>query len=143
MPREENVEKRVHATRQRAAIDGVFEDAAGPLTAEEIWAGARRHFPRLSLRTVFRNLQERVETGGLSRVSFPGQSAAYEKPAPQHHPHFSCLGCRRIFSLKHETPDVRPLCKLPRGFKALGNEVTLFGYCASCGERRQRAKRDR
>lgn len=125
--------KRIHATRQRAALSEVLAEAVGPLTAEEVWERARKRFPRIGLRTVFRNLQERLEEGSLARVSFPGQPTAYEKPSPRHHPHFSCLKCANIFSLDCETPDVRPLCTLPPGFRAVGSEVTLFGYCSDCG----------
>ncbi|RRJ96884.1 transcriptional repressor [Opitutaceae bacterium TAV4] len=124
--------KRIHATRQRAALSEVLAEATGPLTAEEVWERARQRFPRIGLRTVFRNLQERVADGSLARVSFPGQPPAYEKPSPRHHPHFSCLKCGNIFSLDCETPDVRPHCSLPPGFEAVGCEVTLFGYCANC-----------
>jgi Fur family ferric uptake transcriptional regulator len=122
--------KRLHATRQRAAIAEVIAGAAGPLTAEEVWTLARRRLPRIGLRTVFRNLQEQVEEGALARVSFPGQPTSYEKPTPRHHPHFYCLRTGRIFSLDCETPDVRAQCPLPPGFVAVGCEVTIFGYSA-------------
>lgn len=132
MPPTNDQGKRIHATRQRAAISDVLAGAAGPLTAEEVWELARRRFPRIGLRTVFRNLQERVAEGVLARVSFPGQATSYEKPTPRHHPHFSCLKCGHIFSLECDTPDVLPHCPLPPGFAAVGNEVTIFGYCADC-----------
>ena len=135
-PAKKKTRQRSNTTRQRAAIDGVLAEAAGPLTAEDVWKRARKIFPRISLRTVFRNLQERAEERSLSRVSFPGQPAAYEKPARGHHPHFSCLKCGKIFRLDMETPDLRDSCDLPKGFKPVGCELTFYGHCATCGGNR-------
>ena len=124
--------KRLHATRQRAAINAALEGAKGPLSAEEVWKLARKAKPGIGLRTVFRNLQEQVDEQVLLRVVFPGQPPRYEKPSPRHHPHFVCLKCSGVFDLPGETPDVRGQCELPAGFEAVGSEVTLFGYCAEC-----------
>lgn len=136
-------EKRTNSTRQRAAINAVLQQAKGPLTAEEVWQGARRAKPGLGLRTVFRNLQEQVDEGLLFRVVFPGQPPRYERPADRHHPHFVCLSCGAVLDLPGETPDVRPLCTLPPGFEAVGAEVTLFGRCADCDTPRATPRRKR
>lgn len=124
--------RRSHSTRQRAAIFAALDGARGPLSAEEIWEIARKKKPGLGLRTVFRNLQEQVAEQSLLRVVFPGHPPRYEKPSPRHHPHFVCFDCGSVFDLPGETPDVRPLCRLPEGFEAAGAEVTLFGRCAEC-----------
>lgn len=126
--------KRTNSTRQRDAIGAVLEEARGPLTAEEVWEKARAVLPRVGLRTVFRNLQEQVDDGALLRVAFPGHPPRYERRSSRHHPHFVCLACGQIYDLPCETPDVRKLCKPPRGFSVDGAELTLFGRCAACGK---------
>ncbi|HEY9249214.1 MAG TPA: Fur family transcriptional regulator [Rariglobus sp.] len=135
--------KRIHATRQRSAISSALDEAKGPLSAEEVWKIARKTKPGLGLRTVFRNLQEQVDEMTLLRVVFPGQPPRYEKPSRQHHPHFVCLGCGAVFDLPGETPDVRTLCTLPAGYKAVGGEVTLFGHCAGCRAGKSGGRRTR
>lgn len=134
--------KRIHSTRQRAAIASALDGAAGPLTAEDVWAIARKSRPGLGLRTVFRNLQAGVESAALLRVVFPGQPPRYEKPSARHHPHFVCHRCGGVFDLPGETPDVRGRCRLPQGFEADGCEITLFGRCGDCSARAGRKRAD-
>lgn len=136
-----NPAKRIHATRQRAAISAALDGAKGPLTAEEVWGIARKAKPSLGLRTVFRNLQEQVEEMALLRVMFPGQPPRYERPSLRHHPHFVCLKCAAVFDLPGETPDVGTQCTLLPGFEVVGSEITLFGHCSDCRVKKPVRKR--
>ncbi len=119
---------------QREAVATVLTEAPGPLTAREVLAAARRKVPRVGRRTVFRHLQNLLESGSAVRVVFPGHPPRYEKAKAHHHPHFVCHVCGRVYDLPGETPDVAPLYTPPPGFLITGEEVVFYGRCPSCSE---------
>jgi len=123
-------------TRQREAIQAALEEAERPLKFEELLERARRRFPRIGERTVFRNVREMLDEHTLVRVYLPGQPARYEIPTGDHRPHFICRKCNNVFVLPEETPDVLPAYrdKIPDAFIPEGEEVIIYGECRECPE---------
>ncbi len=117
-------------TRQRRAIQDVFDAAERPLSPEEILLRAMRHIPHLGQATVYRTIAAFLEEARIVPVSIPGHAPRYEKAGLKHHHHFACTGCGRVFEL--------PGCPyngkadVPEGFAVEGHEVILYGHCASC-----------
>lgn len=122
------MERRIH-TRQKAAIRDAFLEADRPLSPDEVLEGAQRHHPALGKATVYRNIQSLVDDGWLLAVEIPGDSARYEVAGKEHHHHFQCNQCRRLYELDGCIP-FKP--NLPRGFRATGHEFFLYGLCAQC-----------
>jgi Fur family ferric uptake transcriptional regulator len=117
-------------TKQKAAIRDAFIDANRPLSPEEALAGAQRLHPALSIATVYRNIQSLVLEGWLQPVEIPGKSTRYEVAGKEHHHHFQCNDCGKLFELEGCALPAKP--KLPRGFRATGHEFFLYGICADC-----------
>jgi Fur family ferric uptake transcriptional regulator len=124
----------VRSTKQKRALEHVFGRAERPLSVEEAWAEVRRVEPKVALATVYRNVRSMVEDGQLSLVHFPGQATRYELEGKGHHHHFECRSCNRAFELSGCDDNVR--FKMPRGFKAHGHEIVVYGLCAACAEKR-------
>lgn len=122
------MQRRVH-TSQRAAIRDTFIEEDRPLSPEEVLQGASRHHPGLGKATVYRNIQSLVAEGWLQPVELPGDSTRYEVTGKQHHHHFQCQRCKRLYELDGCLP-FKP--KLPRGFRVTGHEFFLYGLCAEC-----------
>lgn len=120
------------SSAQRDAVAAALRAAAGPLTAGEVLAHARRATPRLGRRTVFRHLHALLESGAAVRVVFPGHPPRYEPAQPRHHPHLICHGCARVFDLPGDTPDIAPHYTAPPGFTITGEEVIFYGRCPAC-----------
>ena len=121
----------VRKTRQREAIYQVLDDAPGPLSMDEILKAGRAVHPTLGQRTVYRNIQEMIADGSLIRLEFPGQATRYERPAVDHHPHFICRVCGKVFDLPGQTPDIASQYQAPSGIVLDGEEVVFFGRCAN------------
>lgn len=118
------------STRQRAAIRAAVDHAARPLLAQEVLELAQQDVPGLGLATVYRNLKSLVEVDELQVVQLPGENPRYERAGHQHHHHFQCRGCQRVFDV-HACPG--NLARLaPAGFSVQDHELTLYGLCASC-----------
>jgi Fur family ferric uptake transcriptional regulator len=123
----------VRQTRQRQAIRRVFEDAQRPLGANEVLEAAGAHAPGLGIATVYRALKRLVEEGFLDSVELPGEAPRYEPAGKQHHDHFRCRRCARVF-------EVECSVRLPklRGFVVEDHEVVLAGLCPQCASGRRR-----
>ncbi len=117
-------------TRQKRAIRDVFERAERPLSTEEIYAEAHDAIRSLGIATVYRSIRALLDEGWLTAVEVPGRTPLYERAGKLHHHHFVCTGCTRVYELEGCSSEVRG--ELPRGFRATGHEVTIYGECATC-----------
>ena len=117
-------------TRQKEAIRSAFLQAKRPLSPEEILALAQASVNGLSIATVYRNVASLVEEGWLAPVELPGEARRYEVAGKEHHHHFSCTSCGKVFELQGCGIEVKH--KLPRGFRASGHEFFIYGSCADC-----------
>jgi Fur family ferric uptake transcriptional regulator len=119
-------------TSQREAIRRAFEDSGRPLTAQEALERAQPHADGIGIATVYRNLKALVEGGWLATVELAGEPCRYERAALDHHQHFQCSQCQRVFDI----PDC-PCGVLddlvPAGFQVQRHEIVLYGTCPDCG----------
>lgn len=117
-------------TRQKQAIRDSFTKADRPLSPEEARTLSQQNVPGLSIATVYRNIGSLVEEGWLTMVALPGTTARYEVAGKQHHHHFQCRDCDKVFELSGCDFDIKP--QLPKGFRMTGHELFLYGVCAEC-----------
>lgn len=120
------VSAKVRATRQRGAIRAVFERERRPLHAHEVHALA----PGIGIATVYRALQMLAEEGWLKAISLPGAVTYYERSNLEHHHHFRCSICERVFDVAGCARGVDALA--PPGFQVHRHEILLVGECAGC-----------
>lgn len=117
-------------TRQRRAIRTALEESGRPLSTQEVLQLARQSSPSLGTATVYRTLKSLVEEGWLAVVDVPGEAPRYERAGKDHHHHFHCRGCGRLFELEGCPDGLRHLT--PLGFSLEAHEVVLYGRCTVC-----------
>ena len=117
-------------TRQRIAINRVFDENPRPLGPEEVQQLAQGDVEGLNLATVYRNLKSLVEQGELVAVEIPGQPARYEKSGLSHHHHFLCNRCNQVYDLPGCGAQLSELA--PDDFVIESHEILLYGSCADC-----------
>lgn len=125
-------------TRPRQAVTNAFREAARPLTPEEACALARRRHRALGIATVYRTIKNLTGAGLLTPVRVPGQPARYEWVRKDHHHHFHCQSCNRVYPIAGCPRGIQALT--PRGFVVRHHEVTLYGYCPDCRPKGRTAK---
>ncbi len=117
-------------TRQRSAIREAIARAERPLLPQEVLDAAQIDVPGLGIATVYRNIRSLTEEGELSEVKLPGENPRFEIAGHQHHHHFQCRLCQRVFDV-HACP-----CHLsrlaPQGFTVENHDLTLYGRCKDC-----------
>lgn len=120
----------IRDTVQRRAIRRVLTEADRPLTPREVLDDAQEHAPGLGIATVYRTVKGLCEEGFLTTVELPGEPARFELSAKQHHHHFSCRMCGRVFELEGCPEGLKRL--LPKGFSMEDHDVVLYGACREC-----------
>jgi Fe2+ or Zn2+ uptake regulation protein len=127
---EREVQKR--ATRQLAAVyDALQGDVSHP-SADDIYQRVQNTLPRISLGTVYRNLQRLVEEGKIRMVLLGDRVTRYD-PMVAEHDHFVCQQCGHIVDVRLERDhhvNLRPLEK--QGFTIAAHSLSVYGLCQSC-----------
>jgi Fur family ferric uptake transcriptional regulator len=117
-------------TSQRDAIRHVIIQADRPLSTGEIFDLARDRIPRLGIATVYRTLKSLKEEGSIREVDLPGQSSRWELANKDHHHHFLCRTCDKLFEIEGCPGDLGNL--LPPGYAMEEHSILLEGKCRDC-----------
>ena len=117
-------------TRQRDAIRAAIQASSRPLLPQEVLDKVRAAVPSVGLATIYRNLKLLVAEGAVQVITLPGDSPRYETTESDHHHHFQCTTCQRVYDIPGCPGNLRRLA--PRGFTVEHHDVTLYGRCSSC-----------
>ena len=122
---------RTRMTRQRAEILAELRKAKNHPTAEELHARVRRALPKISLGTVYRNLELLAQAGEILRLDGGSHGRRFDGDmAP--HLHVRCLRCGRVADVSG-APRAPALDGLSApGFAILRSRVELEGLCEAC-----------
>lgn len=102
-------------------------------TAEQICSSLRAESPRLSLGTVYRDLNTLVEIGKIRRVSIPGEADRFDGETTPHQ-HLWCRKCHRVESLYIDPEKLQALVDGCEGITAEDYSLTVFGLCSDCAK---------
>ena len=121
-----------YLTRQRAAVHDYLSQVTHHPTAEEVFLAVKRELPKISLATVYKNLEALVACGAISKLTYGDGSARYDIRT-DHHYHTRCLKCGRMWDLDAGADlDTLRQIKPQRGFKVENYRLELLGYCQDC-----------
>ena len=120
-------------TTQRTLLLDILKREGGHLDANELYERARHRQPRLSLSTVYRNLQLFKKLGLVEEHRFAEEHGHYEVRSGLEHNHLLCLGCGAVVEfdcpLSHQ---LREDVSREHGFEITGVEVRMTGLCPKC-----------
>ena len=128
-------------TRQLAAVYDVVCAARDHPTAEAVCARVRRTLPRVSLGTVYRNLQKLAGQRRLRVLHLTDRSARYDAMLDEHD-HFLCDACGAVTDLTRLSaaqPDTTALGRA--GYAVHTHALILYGQCPACRRRTTRRRR--
>jgi len=103
-------------------------------TAIELYEIVRRRMPKISLGTVYRNLDLLASEGAIRKHALGGGEAHFDGNAEPHH-HVRCVLCGRMDDaggLPAELAGIEP--GEATGYKILGHRLEFVGICPACQE---------
>ncbi len=119
------------STRQKRLVLEAVSGTSFHPTAEWVYEAVRRALPRVSLGTVYRNLQRLVDEGRV-RSFVRGGRIRYDADLTVHD-HFSCDRCGVLMDIPR-APEVLPAERRlrARGFAVAGRTLEFHGLCRKC-----------
>jgi Fur family transcriptional regulator, peroxide stress response regulator len=126
-------------TRPRRLILDLVRSTDAHPSAALVYREVRRHLPRVSLATVYRNLRMLAAEGLLSERADAGGTRFDGNTDP--HDHFTCVACGRIYDVPPPAARrVAPRVAFRPGFEVHGQRIEFYGRCDTC---RRGSTRDR
>jgi len=119
-------------TRQLSVVlEAVRSSGVEHPSADRVFARVRKVLPRISLGTVYRNLQRLAEEGQIGVTYLEGRVARYD-PMTSTHDHFVCAACGRIEDLSPSRPVAGLRAARRAGHVVTAHAYVLTGHCRRC-----------
>jgi Fe2+ or Zn2+ uptake regulation protein len=119
-------------TRQRQVILEELRKVNTHPRADEIYEIVRKRLPRISLGTVYRNLEIFSECGEIQKLELGCSLNRFDGVAQDHY-HIRCLDCDRVI----DSPPGFDVCITHEpaentDFKIIGHKLVFIGICPAC-----------
>lgn len=121
-------------TRQREIILQELRKVTSHPSADEVYLMVRKIIPKISIGTVYRNLELLFQRGDIAKIEISGSQMRFDGN-PQKHYHISCVECSRIDDLdKDVVKRIDFNSDLIHDFKIIGHTLHFSGICKNCSE---------
>lgn len=119
-------------SRQRECIlRAVMESCEHP-TANMVYESLRADLPRLSLGTVYRNLNQLADAGRLRKIPLPDGSCRFDGTTDAHS-HIVCQSCGRVADVMLPTLNqLEKAIEQETHYTLSSYDVVMHGCCADC-----------
>jgi Fur family ferric uptake transcriptional regulator len=126
-------------TPQRRAILEELAKLKSHPTADEVFVLVRKKVPKVSLATVYRNLEYLAEAGMIQKLELTSKKRRYDADTESHY-HFRCLECGKVFDLALEAEGaLDELADQIKEFEVLEHCLEFRGRCPECTKKNESA----
>ena len=130
-----NEKRRRHTPQRKIILEELGALTTHP-TAAELFAIVRQRLPRISLGTVYRNLEVLHQDGQILKLELAGSEARFDGNTHFHH-HVRCTECSSVRDIELSKPlelmdNISDSC----GFEIHGYKLKFIGTCPACLESR-------
>ena len=126
-------------TKQRKVVLEELRKTCSHPSADELYEIVRRRMPRISMGTVYRNLEVLSELGEIQKLELSGALKRYDGH-PHRHYHIRCVQCDKVV----DAP-IAPLNQLEDElynttvFEIIGHNLEFTGLCPACSQAQEKA----
>ena len=119
-------------TRQRQIILEELRKTDTHPSADEVYETVRKRLPRISLGTVYRNLEILSELGEIQKLELGGDLKRFDRK-PNKHYHIRCMNCGRV-----DDAPIAPLNQVEDElygatvYTIIGHRLEFEGLCPQC-----------
>ena len=120
-------------TKNKQLIIDILTESGGHLTAEEVFLEAKKRSEKISLATVYNNLNALCEESAIRRMSSSDGKDRYDK-AYMPHGHLVCEKCRKIIDFPSE--GIADVVLRNTGVRAESYDLNVYYVCDDCKNNR-------
>ena len=125
-------------TNQRELILTKVRESRQHLSADELYELVKKDMPRISLATVYRNLEILSEAGLIKKLEISGRQKRFDYDVSDHD-HIYCVKCHRIDNLDTERMSLsRVPDEAKRGYAVSGYRLEVAGICPECQKKEEK-----
>ena len=134
-------EKVLRNTQQRTIILEELRKRKDHPSADELFSIVKKRLPRISLGTVYRNLEILSNLGEIQELKLSGSLKRYDWN-PNKHYHIRCVNCDRV-----DNAPIAPLNQIEDDlyqatvFEIIGHNLEFTGLCPDCTQKDQETQR--
>ena len=119
-------------SKQREIILNTLKENVVHPTAEYLYAKIQEKDPKISLATLYRNLNQLTENGIIKKIDGLETSSHYDHNTHEHY-HFICTKCRRVFDIDAEVaPELIRRTEEKTNFLIENHDIVFSGICKDC-----------
>ena len=103
-------------------------------TADELYKIVRKKLPKISLGTVYRNLEFLANSGQIHKIESCGAQKRFDGEPGEHY-HLRCTKCQKIYDVPlFPLPDLDKNLNKIKGFKITNYLLEFTGLCPKCNQ---------
>jgi Fur family ferric uptake transcriptional regulator len=126
--------KKERNTEQRRVILEELQKLTSHPTATDLYEVVRNRLPKISLGTVYRNLELLAKNNIIQKLDLSGQEARFDGNVSRHY-HVRCVRCERVDDLADIPADGSTNhFTSSSGYEILGYRIEFYGVCPKCTE---------
>jgi Fur family transcriptional regulator, ferric uptake regulator len=127
-------------THQREIILQELQTSREHLTADELYDRVKKTLPRISLATVYRNLEILTQVGLIAKREVSGRQKRFDGDVTDHD-HIFCVQCHRLDNLDLNREEIGSLpAGLVDGYTITGYRLEFAGICRDCRKKNEQKK---
>ena len=127
-------------TNQREMILRELKKSKGHLTADELYERVKKFMPRISLATVYRNLEILSDVNMIRKLEISGRQKRFDSEL-EDHDHIYCVECHRIENLEISKNQVELPVEDANGYTITGRRLEVTGVCPRCQKKIAKTKK--
>ena len=127
-----NDKKQSRMTKQRRIILEEIRKLKTHPTADEVYEIVHERLPKISLGTVYRNLDRLSECGEIAKLETSGSQLRFDANTDRHY-HVRCVHCGRVDDLdgvRIRVPEAR--VQEAVDYDIVGHRLEFLGVCPQC-----------
>ena len=119
-------------TTQRKVILEELRKVDTHPSADEVYEMVRKRLPRISLGTVYRNLEILSERGEIQKLELSGTLKRFDGVAENHY-HIRCVDCGRVVDAPVDCDiEINNQLKDSTNYRIIGHKLEFLGICPAC-----------
>lgn len=123
---------KMNYSKQREIILDTLRNNVVHPTAEYIYEILKEEDTKISLATLYRNLNQLADKGIIKKIDGLESSSHYDHNTHAHY-HFICDKCKKVFDVSEDiAPHIVEKIEGETGFVVTSHDIAIHGLCKDC-----------